>query len=171
MTSIEPVRFELLAALSRLSQIRPEWRLGQTLANLAMTAGRLDPGGVWDLEDEEALAAARILIEQSIGRGLRLPYGKRTGVTAVDRLNIIAHDKFQEIVEEANKPDSAIRLQTLHRRTQKAKSTCTNCGSGGCSCGALCARLGGRGGGEGRRRRRGKEEEEEEEGSVVVVCR
>ena len=37
-------------------------------------------------------ANARILIEQSIGRGLRLPYGKRTGITAVDRLNIIAHD-------------------------------------------------------------------------------
>jgi type III restriction enzyme len=55
-------------------------------------------------------ANARILIEQSIGRGLRLPYGVRTGVTAVDRLNIIAHDKFQEIVDEANKPDSPVRL-------------------------------------------------------------
>ena len=58
-------------------------------------------------------ANARILIEQSIGRGLRLPYGKRTGVTSVDRLNIIAHDKFQEIVDEAKKPDSAIRLQQV----------------------------------------------------------
>jgi type III restriction enzyme len=58
-------------------------------------------------------ANARILIEQSIGRGLRLPYGKRTGVTAVDRLNIVAHDKFQEIVDEANKADSAIRLQSV----------------------------------------------------------
>ena len=58
-------------------------------------------------------ANARILIEQSIGRGLRLPYGKRTGVTAVDRLNIVAHDKFQEIIEEANKPDSTIRLQVV----------------------------------------------------------
>ncbi len=58
-------------------------------------------------------ANARILIEQSIGRGLRLPYGKRTGVTAVDRLNIVAHDKFQEIIEEANRPDSAIHLQTV----------------------------------------------------------
>jgi len=58
-------------------------------------------------------ANARILIEQSIGRGLRLPYGRRTGVTAVDRLNIVAHDKFQEIIEEANKPDSAIRLQAV----------------------------------------------------------
>jgi type III restriction enzyme len=58
-------------------------------------------------------ANARTLIEQSIGRGLRLPYGKRTGVTAVDRLNIVAHDRFQEIVEEANKPNSSIRLQQV----------------------------------------------------------
>ncbi len=58
-------------------------------------------------------ANARILIEQSIGRGLRLPYGRRTGVTAVDRLNIVAHDKFQEIIDEANKPDSAIRLKAI----------------------------------------------------------
>ncbi len=58
-------------------------------------------------------ANARILIEQSIGRGLRLPYGKRVGVTAVDRLNIVAHDKFQEIVDEANRPDSQIHMQTV----------------------------------------------------------
>ena len=58
-------------------------------------------------------ANARILIEQSIGRGLRLPYGKRTGVTPEDRLNIIAHDKFQEIIDEANQPDSIIRMQAV----------------------------------------------------------
>jgi type III restriction enzyme len=58
-------------------------------------------------------ANARILIEQSIGRGLRLPYGKRTGITAVDRLSIVAHDRFQEIIDEANKPDSVVRLQQV----------------------------------------------------------
>jgi type III restriction enzyme len=58
-------------------------------------------------------ANARILIEQSIGRGLRLPYSKRTGVIAVDRLSIVAHDKFQEIIDEANRPDSVIRLQQV----------------------------------------------------------
>jgi type III restriction enzyme len=58
-------------------------------------------------------ANARTLIEQSIGRGLRLPYGKRTGVIAVDRLNIVAHDRFQEIVDEANNPNSPIRLKQL----------------------------------------------------------
>ncbi len=67
MTSAEQTRVELLAALSQLGRIRPEWRMGQTLANLAMTAGRLDAGGVWDLENEEALAAARSLIEQHAG--------------------------------------------------------------------------------------------------------
>ena len=64
MTSAEQTREELLSALTQLGRIRPEWRMGQTLANLAMAAGRLDAGGVWDLEDEEALAAARELIEQ-----------------------------------------------------------------------------------------------------------
>lgn len=58
-------------------------------------------------------ANARTLIEQSIGRGLRLPYGRRTGVTSVDRLNIVAHDRFQEIVDEANNPNSPIRLKQL----------------------------------------------------------
>ncbi len=58
-------------------------------------------------------ANARTLIEQSIGRGLRLPYGKRTGNAAVDRLNIVAHDRFQDIIDEANKGDSPIRLQQV----------------------------------------------------------
>jgi type III restriction enzyme len=58
-------------------------------------------------------ANARTLVEQSIGRGLRLPYGKRTGVEAVDRLSIIAHDRFQEIIDDANRADSPIRLKTL----------------------------------------------------------
>ena len=48
-------------------------------------------------------ADSRTLVEQSIGRGLRLPYGKRTGVPAVDRLTIVAHDRFQDIVDEAKK--------------------------------------------------------------------
>jgi type III restriction enzyme len=54
-------------------------------------------------------ANSKTLVEQSIGRGLRLPYGKRTGVADVDRLTIVSHDKFQEIVDHANDPDSVIR--------------------------------------------------------------
>jgi type III restriction enzyme len=58
-------------------------------------------------------ANARTLVEQSIGRGLRLPHGRRTGVDAVDRLSIIAHDRFQEIIDDANRADSPIKLKTL----------------------------------------------------------
>jgi len=54
-------------------------------------------------------ANSRTLVEQSIGRGLRLPYGIRVGVPAVDRLTIVSHDKFQEIVDHANDPNSIIR--------------------------------------------------------------
>jgi len=54
-------------------------------------------------------ANSKTLVEQSIGRGLRLPYGKRTGVPDVDRLTIVSHDRFQEIVDHANDPGSIIR--------------------------------------------------------------
>lgn len=54
-------------------------------------------------------SASEILTEQTIGRGLRLPYGKRTGVEAVDRLTIIAHDRFQEIIDRANEDESIIK--------------------------------------------------------------
>jgi len=58
-------------------------------------------------------AASLTLREQTIGRGLRLPYGKRTGNPKVDKLTIVAHDRFQEIIEEANKPDSIIRKENI----------------------------------------------------------
>lgn len=64
MNTSDRTRQELLAALAELSRSRPEWRLGQTMANLATTAGHMSATAVWDLEDEEALAAAKVLLEQ-----------------------------------------------------------------------------------------------------------
>jgi hypothetical protein len=58
----EETRAELLEALAELGHAHPNWRLGQALSNIAMAAGRLDAGAVWDLEDDEALAAARRLL-------------------------------------------------------------------------------------------------------------
>jgi type III restriction enzyme len=68
----------------------------------------------WDVTNLYTIVPLRAansttLVEQSIGRGLRLPYGKRMGITAVDRLTIVAHDKFDAIINEANKPNSIIR--------------------------------------------------------------
>lgn len=58
-------------------------------------------------------ATSMTLREQTIGRGLRLPYSKRTGVDKVDKLTIVAHDKFQEIIDAANQPDSIIKRQNI----------------------------------------------------------
>ena len=54
-------------------------------------------------------SASETLTEQTIGRGLRLPYGDRTGVDEVDRLSIVSHDKYEAIVNLANDPNSLVR--------------------------------------------------------------
>jgi len=54
-------------------------------------------------------SASETLTEQTIGRGLRLPYGQRTGVDEVDRLSIVSHDRYEAIVNLANNPDSLVR--------------------------------------------------------------
>lgn len=54
-------------------------------------------------------ADAPILVEQSIGRGLRLPYGgHRTGDPEVDKLTVIAHENFEAVIAKANDPDSVL---------------------------------------------------------------
>lgn len=54
-------------------------------------------------------SASETLTEQTIGRGLRLPYGDRTGVEEVDRLSIVSHDKYEAIINLANDPNSLVR--------------------------------------------------------------
>jgi type III restriction enzyme len=54
-------------------------------------------------------ANAAVLIEQTIGRGLRLPYsGKRTGDDKIDKLTVVAHDNFDKVIQEANDPNSIL---------------------------------------------------------------
>ncbi|GHC54144.1 DEAD/DEAH box helicase family protein [Neogemmobacter tilapiae] len=59
-------------------------------------------------------SASEILTEQTLGRGLRLPYGKRTGVAVVDQLTVIAHERFNDLIERA-KEDNGVtrRLKTV----------------------------------------------------------
>ncbi len=64
----DDIRAQLVNALIEIGVLFPDWRMGQTLANLAMAAGRPEPSGIWDLEDDEALIAARRLIERNSGR-------------------------------------------------------------------------------------------------------
>jgi hypothetical protein len=59
---------ELLEAMSELRALFPDWRMGQLVANLATAAGGSDAGAIWDVEDDDLLAAARRLIERNRGR-------------------------------------------------------------------------------------------------------
>lgn len=54
-------------------------------------------------------SASETLTEQTIGRGLRLPYGERTNVEEVDRLAIVSHDKYADIIKLANDENSLVR--------------------------------------------------------------
>ncbi len=46
--------------------------------------------------------ASEVLTQQTMGRGLRLPFGKYTGVSYIDQLDIIAHQSFEELLRAEN---------------------------------------------------------------------
>jgi hypothetical protein len=56
---IPPVRQEILRQLERLSELAPDLRFGQLVANLAFLAAGPWDQTLWDLEDERLLAAIR----------------------------------------------------------------------------------------------------------------
>lgn len=56
---------ELIGALSELRELFPDWRMGQLVANLVLAAGGTDAGAIWEVEDDQLLAAARRLIERN----------------------------------------------------------------------------------------------------------
>jgi hypothetical protein len=59
---------DLSAAISELRVVFPDWRLGQLVANLVTAAGGTDAAAIWDMEDEQLLAAARRLLERNLIR-------------------------------------------------------------------------------------------------------
>ena len=61
---MNPQRAQLLKVIAELSEAFPEWRMGQLISNLATSAGKLESGAVWDLEDDEAITAAQRLLER-----------------------------------------------------------------------------------------------------------
>ncbi|MCD5440988.1 DEAD/DEAH box helicase [Lactobacillus delbrueckii] len=50
-------------------------------------------------------AKSDILAMQTIGRGLRLPFGEQTGNEDLDTLDIVAHDHYRELVDEIRNSD------------------------------------------------------------------
>ncbi|MDD5340102.1 MAG: DEAD/DEAH box helicase family protein [Candidatus ainarchaeum sp.] len=63
----------------------------------------------WDVKNLYTLiplreTASEILAEQTLGRGLRLPFtNQRTGNEEIDTFEVISHEKYEEIVQKAKK--------------------------------------------------------------------
>jgi type III restriction enzyme len=58
-------------------------------------------------------SASDILTEQTLGRGLRLPYGKRTKNEMIDTLTVIAHRSFSEVIDAAKAPGSVLAMKEI----------------------------------------------------------
>ena len=58
-------------------------------------------------------ATSKILREQMVGRGLRLPFGERTNIPEIDSVMLTAHDKFSDILAEAQKGDSIFKAGNI----------------------------------------------------------
>jgi hypothetical protein len=57
------IRAEILRVLGELSDIEPETRFGQLVVNLSYLARDYTNEAIWDVEDEEFLAAAQEHLE------------------------------------------------------------------------------------------------------------
>ena len=72
----------------------------------------------WDVNNLYTIVPLRkfdstTLGEQTLGRGLRLPYGQRTGKQKVDMLTVVVHKKFQEIINAAREENSIINKENF----------------------------------------------------------
>lgn len=61
----------------------------------------------WDVKNIAVMVtlramASEVLTQQTMGRGLRLPFGKYTGIQQIDQLDIIAHQSFVELLKAEN---------------------------------------------------------------------
>lgn len=74
----------------------------------------------WDVKNLYTIIPLRasiseILTEQTIGRGLRLPFGTVTGDADLDALEIISHDNYAKLIEAA-KDNPLFRIRLIEER-------------------------------------------------------
>lgn len=78
----------------------------------------------FDVKNLYVIAAVRaleseLLTEQVMGRGLRLPFGARTGVPMLDTLEVLSHHAFEALLAQAD----VLLQQTLADRAQDATAS------------------------------------------------
>jgi type III restriction enzyme len=71
---------------------------------IVVSVGMLKEG--WDVKNVYVIASMRasvseILTEQTLGRGMRLPFGRYTGVEILDTLEVLGHERYEELLRKA----------------------------------------------------------------------
>lgn len=70
---------------------------------IIINVGMLKEG--WDIKNVYVIASMRasvseVLTEQTLGRGLRLPFGKYTRIDFLDTLEVLAHERYEALLEK-----------------------------------------------------------------------
>lgn len=96
----------------------------------------------WDVKNIAVIVtlramASEVLTQQTMGRGLRLPFGKYTGIWQIDQLDIIAHQSFAELLSAENvlqqfgleeavaEPDEVQVEEAIRKAAETSSSTST----------------------------------------------
>lgn len=84
---------------------------------IIISVGMLKEG--WDVKNVYVIASMRasvskVLTEQTLGRGLRLPFGRYTGVEMLDTLEVLAHEKYDALLRTAG----VLNEQFIDKRTR-----------------------------------------------------
>lgn len=80
----------------------------------------------WDVRNIGVIVSFRPLLsatltEQVLGRGLRLPYGERTSIEAIDTVDIVAHESYRQLLKDKK----ALLEQVLEDRANAAAELST----------------------------------------------
>ncbi|WP_425838308.1 DEAD/DEAH box helicase family protein [Streptomyces fractus] len=72
---------------------------------IIISIGMLKEG--WDVKNVYVIASMRasvsaVLTEQTLGRGMRLPFGRYTNVEFLDTLEVLAHEKYGDLLKKRN---------------------------------------------------------------------
>jgi type III restriction enzyme len=101
---------EALAELAKVEEADSPHRI-------VISVGMLKEG--WDVKNVYIIASMRasvstILTEQTLGRGLRLPYGHYTGIEILDTLEVLGHERYEDLLKKAG----VLNQQFIDRRTR-----------------------------------------------------
>ena len=113
-----------LAELDKLEEPTNPYRI-------VVNVGMLKEG--WDVKNVYVICSLRpmlseLLTEQTLGRGLRLPFGEYTGIEILDTLEVLAHDRYEDLLKKAGVINEAFvdrRTRAVLRRNAEGQLVST----------------------------------------------